>query len=683
MDTDQQVRLDILEEAEEYFNSLESLLMDLDSQGAEPSLLDSAMRAAHSLKGGAAMMRYVPLSKIAHRLEDFLKILRVRKDNSLVDREVTTLLLKGVDCLREARNLHRQQIEIDQLWFADNTEPVFDRLRARLGDLKEEDEDLLLAEEEQVDVSTLIFQSGVEDCLETFEAQIGVLEPAQLKEELAIQAQQLIEIAQMSEIEPFMKLCQSVLEQLAVVSLENVKDLANEAFKQWERSHALVLVGRMDKLPTDISGVVKSAETTNKNIFTAPDVADLIDVAELTEIQNFTAQELAPELPLAESEFDLDELTPNPAEIAQLDRAFLNPNNFDSTPIDVKDSENINDFVPTVEVNLDEFALDAGELSELNNAFDEIEIPQIAEAKQPEPISNDSAVNLDLDEFALDAGELSELNNAFAEIEAPIAENNSVPEQAIETIPLSSKTPQRIQEPERMVRVSAERLQNLNNLSSKLILERNAAILRLSQLQSYVGLTRDRMRRLEQSSSKLRKLYDWASLEGVVPMAQSEVVTANTSWEEVPNSTTDTEKFDSLEMDRYTDLHLLSQEQMETIDQIQEVTDDIDLGIQEKGKVIRNFSYTTQELQQNVTRSQMRPFSELVGRFPRLIRDLSTQHNKDVDLVIEGKTTNIDRQALELLSDHLTNLLRNAFDHGLEDAQTRIEVGKNPIGTIF
>ncbi len=683
MDTDQQVRLDFLEEAEEYFNSLESLLMDLDSQGAEPSLLDSAMRAAHSLKGGAAMMRYVPLSKIAHRLEDFLKILRVRKDNSLVDREVTTLLLKGVDCLREARNLHRQQIEIDQLWFADNTEPVFDRLRARLGDLKEEDEDLLLAEEEQVDVSTLIFQSGVEDCLETFEAQIGVLEPAQLKEELAIQAQQLIEIAQMSEIEPFMKLCQSVLEQLAVVSLENVKDLANEAFKQWERSHALVLVGRMDKLPTDISGVVKSAETTNKNIFTAPDVADLIDVAELTEIQNFTAQELAPELPLAESEFDLDELTPNPAEIAQLDRAFLNPNNFDSTPIDVKDSENINDFVPTVEVNLDEFALDAGELSELNNAFDEIEIPQIAEAKQPEPITNDSAVNLDLDEFALDAGELSELNNAFAEIEAPIAENNSVPEQAIETIPLSSKTPQRIQEPERMVRVSAERLQNLNNLSSKLILERNAAILRLSQLQSYVGLTRDRMRRLEQSSSKLRKLYDWASLEGVVPMAQSEVVTANTSWEEVPNSTTDTEKFDSLEMDRYTDLHLLSQEQMETIVQLQEVTADIDLGNQEMGQVIRNFSYTTQELQQNVTRSQMRPFSELVGRFPRLIRDLSTQHNKDVDLVIEGKTTYIDRQALELLSDPLTRLLRNAFDHGLEDAQTRIEVGKNPIGTIF
>ena len=65
------------------------LIVDLDEQGAEPSLLDRAMRAAHSLKGGAAMMGFTPLSQIAHRLEDFLKILRVRRDNSLVDLEVT------------------------------------------------------------------------------------------------------------------------------------------------------------------------------------------------------------------------------------------------------------------------------------------------------------------------------------------------------------------------------------------------------------------------------------------------------------------------------------------------------------------------------------------------------------------------------------------------------------------
>ncbi|MCC0177544.1 hybrid sensor histidine kinase/response regulator [Waterburya agarophytonicola K14] len=650
MDTDRQVRLDFLEEAEEYFDSLESLLMDLDTQGADPSLLDSAMRAAHSLKGGAAMMRFVPLSKIAHRLEDFLKILRVRKDNSLIDREVTNLLLRGVDCLREARNLHRQQVEIDESWFANHTEPIFEVLRARLGDLREEDEDLLLAEEEQVDVSSLIFQSGVEDCLESFQAQIDLLEPIQLKEELAIQAQQLAEFGQMSQIEPFIQLCQSVLAELAVVSLENVKDLAQEALKQWERSHALVLVGRIDKLPTNIngnSGKIEPSKTANFDIST-PNITDLVNGVELAEIQDFTAQELAPHLPLSESELDLDELTPSAAELSELDGAFLSLDNFESSS--------------TPDIDLDELAPDAAELSELNDAFDSIDLPSTVQA-------DTTKVEIDLDKLAPDAAELLELNDAFAEIEVSTPEPESV-------------SPQRSQKEQgRMVRVPAERLQSLNNLSSKLILERNAAILRLNQLQNYVDLTRDRMRRLEQSSNRLRKLYDWASLEGMIPANQSPAMTVNASWSGVSSSTS--EKFDSLEMDRYSDLHLLSQEQMETIVQLQEVTADIDLGVREMGQVIRNFSYTTRELQQNVTRSQMRPFAELVGRFPRLIRDLSTQHNKEANLIIEGKATYIDRQALELLSDPLTHLLRNAFDHGLENTQTRIEAGKSPEGTII
>ena len=672
MDTDRQVRLDFLEEAEEYFNSLESLLIELDSQGAEPKLLDSAMRAAHSLKGGAAMMRYEPLSQIAHRLEDFLKILRVRKDNSLVDREVTSLLLKGVDCLRSARNLHRQEVEIDEAWFAQNTEPVFARLQARLGNLKDEDEDLLLAEEEQVDVSTLIFQSGVESCLESFEAQIDVLEPAQLKEELAICAEQLIEIGQMSQIEAFVDLCQSVLSRLATVSIEDVRNLAREALKQWERSHALVLVGRIDKLPNSISGTVAPGAIEIDS--SVPDIADLINATELTEIQNFTAQELAPELPLAESELDLDELTPNAADISQLDAAFLNPDNFKPTSSPTNDLEVTDSPLPPVEIDLDNFSLDAAELLEMDAALANLENP---EPKTVEPAPD--LATIDLDSFALAPEEQSVLNDVFAEIETPIIESNSVSEPDTPATPTSQAVSR--QEPERMIRVSAQRLQSINNLSSKLILERNAAILRLNQLQNYVALTRERMRRLEQSSNRLRKLYDWASMEGMVPTAQTEAVAANNTWSEVSSSTP--EKFDSLEMDRYTDLHLLSQEQMETIVQLQEVTADIDLGVREMGQVIRDFNYTTRDLQQNVTRSQMRPFAELVGRFPRLIRDLSSQHNKEVDLIIEGKTTYIDRQALESLSDPLTHLLRNAFDHGLEDTQTRIEAGKNPRGTIW
>ena len=605
MDTDRQIRLDFLEEADKYFHSLESLLIDLDSQGAEPKLLDSAMRAAHSLKGGAAMMRFPALSRIAHRLEDFLKILRVRKDSSLIDREVTTLLLKSVDCLRTVRNLHQRDVEIDRAWFAQNTEPVFEGLQARLGDLKEEDENLLLAEEEQVDVSVLIFQSGVEDCLENFEAQINVLEPTRLKKELAVCAQRLKDIGQMSLIEPFVELCESVIEQLAVVSIEDIAALANKALKQWERSQALVLVGRIDKLPNHIDSKVSSL-TMVENGNSTPDITGLVDAAELNKIQNFTARELAGELSLTQ-----------------------------------------------FESKLDEFSLDERELLEIDAAL----------AEEFSPIE--------------EAEELPESKDTFAQTDTLKAEGNSVSQ----PIALASLTPSPVsqQEPERMIRVSAQRLQSINNLSSKLILERNAAILRLNQLQNYVALTKERMRRLEQSNNRLQQLYNRTS-EKTIFAAQSKVV-SDDNRSEVSHASA--KKFDSLEMDRYTDLHLLSHEQMETIVQLQEVTADIDLGVRDMKQVIGDFSHTIQELQQNTTRSQMRPFSELVNRFPRLIRDLSTQHDKKVELVIEGKTTYIDRQALELLIDPLTQLLRNAFAHGLEDVPTRIKAGKNPQGTIL
>ena len=683
MDTEQQARIDFLDEANEYFDNLESLLIELDAKGADRGILDSAMRAAHSLKGGAAMMRFETLSKIAHRLEDFLKILRVRQDNSLVDREVTNLLLQGVDLLREARDLHRQNASISEDWLTGNAEPIFKALVARLGSLTDEDEDRLLAEEEQIDVSSLIFQSGVEDCLESFAPQIDLLTPSELKAELALQAEQLAEFGAMSQIQPFVRLCESVRQSIASIPLEKVKDLARQALKLWERSHALVLVGRIDKLPTQIDGTYDNLESPTIDSL---NVSDFVDAAELAEIQNFTARELGTDgNSISNNEIDLDEFIPDAADLLKLDAAFESLDSFEVAETNEPISE------PAIDFDLDALTPDATELSELNAAFESLDSFEVAETN--EPIS-EPAIDFDFDALTPDAAELSELNAAFARIETP--DPIVTAEEVVRSTPVPSTSLQQLkQEQGRMVRVPARQLERLNDLSSQLILERNAALLRLSQLESFVELTKERMRRLEQSSHQLRKLYDWASLVDVsaklfraddpispkiTSASVSQTAGVNASWEAISSSTT--EKFDALEMDRYSDLHLLSQEQMETIVQLQEVTTDIDLGVAEMGQTIRNLSYTTRELQQTVTRSQMRPFAELVGRFPRLIRDLSNRHNKQVDLIIEGKTTYLDRQALELLADPLTHLLRNAFDHGLEDTETRIAAGKPPKGKI-
>ena len=698
MDTEQQARLYFLSEAEEYFNSLESLLMDLDERGAEPDLLDTAMRSAHSLKGGAAMMRYTPLSKIAHRLEDFLKILRVRRDDSLLDREVTTLLLQGVDCMRTVRDRDRQQDTVDEVWLTQNADPIFARLRERLGDLKEEDEDLLLAEEEQVDVSSLIFQSGVEDCLELFREQIELLEPAELKEELETQTEQLADLGLMSQIGPFTELCRAVQQQIAVTPLNEIKSLAWEALKLWERSQALILVGRIDKLPTQLGAASAQAQSelaSFDDVFSPQQSS--IDAAVASTALDFLEADFSSENPASDTleNLQFDELFDNAdhtvtadgkLELSErspaADSVELDPLAAEATEeSELKDlfdeldpASNPASAAPAFEaVDLDQFEVDAAELSDLNDVFADLDDSSIS---LPETAAETESEAVDLDQFEVDAAELSELNDVFASVEQPepTAETRAT---ASLTGNIASKSRT---EQGRMIRIPAEQLQRLNELSSRLILERNAAMLRFSQLQEFVGLTRQRMRRLEQSSDRLRQLYDWTALERMLPSAKSEGESNDLAWESAPNSKLT--EFDALEMDRYSDLHLLSQEQMETIVQLQEVTTDIDLGVQEVGQVIRNFSYTSRELQQTVTRTQMRPFAELVGRFPRLMRDLSSQHDKQVDLVIEGKSTLLDRQAIEYLGDPLNHLLRNAFDHGLEDSATRIAAGKSATGKI-
>ena len=227
-----------------------------------------------------------------------------------------------------------------------------------------------------------------------------------------------------------------------------------------------------------------------------------------------------------------------------------------------------------------------------------------------------------------------------------------------------------------MVRVPASQLKQFNNLFEQLILERNNINLRLKQLQSIAPLMRRRMEQIENSNTNLKQWYDRASIEGLLTTTEQPVANS------VMSTKSTTVGFDSLEMDRYTDVHLICQEQIETIVQLQEVTTDIELGLQDMNQAVRDFNHITKSLQSNVTRTQMLPFAEVVKRFPRVIRDLSVQFGKTVNLKILGENTLIDRSVLEALNDPLMHLLRNAFDHGIEDAATRTAADKPSEGTI-
>jgi len=90
----------------------------------------------------------------------------------------------------------------------------------------------------------------------------------------------------------------------------------------------------------------------------------------------------------------------------------------------------------------------------------------------------------------------------------------------------------------------------------------------------------------------------------------------------------------------------------------------------------------TRDLQDSVMRIRMLPVSYIFNRVPRIVRDLSKNMDKHVELIIEGETTELDKTVLEKLSDPVMHLVRNALDHGIENSDTRISNGKPPVGTI-
>ncbi len=93
-------------------------------------------------------------------------------------------------------------------------------------------------------------------------------------------------------------------------------------------------------------------------------------------------------------------------------------------------------------------------------------------------------------------------------------------------------------------------------------------------------------------------------------------------------------------------------------------------------------SRVTSDLQETVMKIRMVPIAQNFNRFPRLIRDLSRDMGKEVNLEISGEDTELDKSVIEVLVDPMVHLIRNAMDHGLESTEERVAKGKPRAGTV-
>ena len=97
---------------------------------------------------------------------------------------------------------------------------------------------------------------------------------------------------------------------------------------------------------------------------------------------------------------------------------------------------------------------------------------------------------------------------------------------------------------------------------------------------------------------------------------------------------------------------------------------------------LRQLSRTTSELQRNAMSLRMVPIRGVFQKMTRLVRDIGAQQGKQVQLLLDGEETELDRNIVEKLGDPLVHMIRNAVDHGLESPAERLEKGKPSIGTV-
>ena len=104
--------------------------------------------------------------------------------------------------------------------------------------------------------------------------------------------------------------------------------------------------------------------------------------------------------------------------------------------------------------------------------------------------------------------------------------------------------------------------------------------------------------------------------------------------------------------------------------------------LEELNQVVSSISLVTTDLQIAVMKTRMLPIAKVFNKFPRMVRDLSRELGKQIELEISGEETELDKSIVEEIGDPLVHIIRNSCDHGIENAQTRLSRGKPEMGTI-
>lgn len=202
------------------------------------------------------------------------------------------------------------------------------------------------------------------------------------------------------------------------------------------------------------------------------------------------------------------------------------------------------------------------------------------------------------------------------------------------------------------VRVDVEGLQRLNYLAGELLIYHKRRTLQDEQLTEKIEQLFQQVNRHQRTLNQLRDL----------PLQLQNFAGQN-------RQNFSTVDFDSLEMDEYTEFNLVLYSALEETLQLQETTQSLDLLLRQSIQIHEKKQRLALGIIDNLVEARMLPLGNILERFPQMVKNLGNVYSKIVELKLTGTAVLVDKAIAEKLYDPLLQLVRNAFDHGIESPE--------------
>ncbi len=664
------------QEAPEFLQIIETGLLSLREDRSTANI-HSIMRAAHSIKGGSASLNLNGIKTIAHQLEDVFRSLY--RFEGEIDADIEGLLLQAYDCLREPLMDQLQSGHYESAAAIAAAEPVFDVLKLFFGEI-DEDVELPTSAELGVDIVQIVFDGDVQQGILRLQNVLANPEGLPVTGEIRAQVEVFNGLGELLNLSGFKAIAKATLE-----ALERNPDhpilVGEVAVANFVTARDEVLAG--DRVQggnpsPELIALTQSSTSCEEDILKESQIPNLIQenssfntsndwiTSSEQEIDNSNFLEIESEPETKSSNSESSFLTASLEIFTEVPKF----DDFDSQTISLE-PEQLNqnfDFFTTNVDNSQSNSPEANIFDNLNSVFDLVELDDFNEnLLDSEPIVTAEIkpeITPPIDEQTT---QLSISNLAKTTTSTEITSKKITTEKVT---PYITET----------VRVDLPRLERLNNFSSELVTQENASILQNQQLQAKIERIQKQFKGFENLSKNLQICLDKAQRSQVKTQDSSLTNSSiNLSISIASNLLAD---FDPLQMDSYNRLHNVIQEALEEIAQMDEGMRDMAILMQQKQQTQRRKQQILKQLRYDLLWSRMLPLGDILSSLPRMVRELSNKYNKQVNLKLFGTGTLVDKSVLEKLYDPFVHLVRNAFDHGTESTQERLNRGKPAIATI-